>query len=192
MPSRYHRTDEHESSYRLWQQHRAAQNSSQTGPRSEKRKWTWALTPKTGSYPQRMPTSKGKIHFLQWSLMGILTTLQSRSMPKSSWPTKSKLNVIFKNFFFCLLWFFWSFVLFVFHLFLFLILMCVEVSVCVPCFCFCMFVCFSYLLSVYRSFICMYVYVACTCSDLRGQKRVSNPLELPCVCWELYLGPLEE
>lgn len=100
MPSRYHRTDEHESSYRLWQQHRAAQNSSQTGPRSEKRKWTWALTPKTGSNPQWMPTSKGKIHFLQWSLMGILTTLQSRSMPKSSWPTKSKLNVIFKNFFF--------------------------------------------------------------------------------------------
>ena len=148
----------------------------------------WALTPKTGSCLQLMPTSKGKIHFLQWSLMGILTTLRGGPMLRSSWPTKSKFDVIVKNFF-GLLWHFWSFVL-SFTCFGVCVRVCVCVCVCVSCFC--MFVCFSYLLSVYRSFIWMYVCVACACSALRGQKRVSNPLELPCGCWELYPGPLEE
>jgi hypothetical protein len=46
----------------------------------------------------------------------------------------------------------------------------------------------------------MYIYAPRACSDLGGQKRASDPLELgitddyepPCRCWELNLGPLKE
>ena len=47
--------------------------------------------------------------------------------------------------------------------------------------------------------MCMYVHHMCAC-DQRGQKRASDPLklelqkvcELPCECWKLNLGPVQE
>lgn len=52
---------------------------------------------------------------------------------------------------------------------------------------------------MYELFTCMCVYASCVCGTSGGQNWVSDPLEseldscqLPCVCWEANLCPLQE
>lgn len=55
------------------------------------------------SYLLFIPTGKGKISFLQWSLSGHINYTRAGCMPRSTWPTQKEPNAIFVGFLPCFL-----------------------------------------------------------------------------------------